>query len=419
MTMGGEGMNIIETLFLNSVFILFPLFSYFLFATSEHNLSARARNILFDFALYTSLYLILKCDTPHVAIRMMLLTVPLLIAYLKSKKLAIIIFSLCIGLYYVYSLKINPIYVIVEFLIYFIFIYILKRRNESKITIISVFTIIKIAFIIIEPYNFINSRLDMINEIFILSLSFYVTTHLICYFMDQSEKTMNLHMTLKELEHQKQLRDSLFKITHEIKNPIAVCKGYLDMFDTNNDNHVKKYIPIIKQEIERTLTLMEDFMMLTKLKVEKREMDISVLLQDVLEISSLTFQGRKIKFDCSLIDEEQYIEGDYNRLKQVFINIIKNAVEAIPYDKKGVIKFNVKTTSKSLVIIIADNGIGMTKEQLKKIGEPFFTTKKSGTGLGVKFSNEIIVAHEGHIEYKSKSNVGTRVTIFLPLKKSF
>lgn len=87
--------------------------------------------------------------------------------------------------------------------------------------------------------------------------------------------------------------------------------------------------------------------------------------------------------------------------------------------KKGVIKFNVKTTSKSLVIIIADNGIGMTKEQLKKIGEPFFTTKKSGTGLGVKFSNEIIVAHEGHIEYKSKSNVGTRVTIFLPLKKSF
>lgn len=408
-------MSIIELLLINSVFILFPLFSYFLFISSESNLTTRERSILFDFALYSSLYLVFRYNTPHVEIKAMLLTIPLLIAYLKNKKITILIFSLCISLYYIYFLEAAPVYAISKFLIYLIVINILKWRKEESLTVMSIFIIIQIPFLVIELYNPPYNQLMMVWEVAVLIFSFYLTTHLIYYFMNKSERIMNLHMTLKELEHQKQLRDSLFKITHEIKNPIAVCKGYLDMFDENNDNHTKKYIPIIKQEVERTLTLMEDFMMLTKLKVEKREIDISVLLQDVLEISDLTFRGRKIKFDCSMIDVEHYINGDYDRLKQVFVNLIKNAVEAIPFDKKGKIMFSIKTTPKALVISIADNGIGMSKQQLNKIGEPFFTTKKNGTGLGVKFSNEIIDAHGGTIKYKSNLNIGTTVTISLPL----
>lgn len=411
-------MNILEAIFLNSVFILLPLFSYFLFVTNERNLNKRTSSILFDLALYSSLYFMLKCDTTYTGIKIMFLTVPLLIAYLKSKNMTTIIFSICIASYYIQSMQLSILYTVIEFLIYFIFMYFLKKRNESDTTIISVFVIIKITFIILE-LDIINvNNIKILEEIVILPFAFYFTTHMICYLMAASEKTMSLHMTMKELEHQKQLRDSLFKITHEIKNPIAVCKGYLDMFDADNPDHVRRYIPIVKQEIERTLTLMNDFMMFTKLNVDKKKMDASVMLQDVCEMSSIMIKENKFKFSSQIIDDDVYIDGDYDRLKQVLINVIKNAIEAIPNGKKGQIKFNAKVTSKELIVIVTDNGMGMTKKVLSKIGEAFYTTKKGGTGLGVKLSNEIIEAHGGYINYKSKPNIGTTVTIALPLKKS-
>ena len=69
----------------------------------------------------------------------------------------------------------------------------------------------------------------------------------ILYLLQKAEDIVSIHMSLKEIEKEKQIRNSLFKITHEIKNPIAVCKGYLDMFDKNNNKHVDKFIPIINQ----------------------------------------------------------------------------------------------------------------------------------------------------------------------------
>jgi two-component system sporulation sensor kinase B len=188
------------------------------------------------------------------------------------------------------------------------------------------------------------------------------------------------------------------------------------MFDIDNSSHARRYIPIIKQEIERTLTLMSDFMMFTKINIEKRKMDVSVLLQDVCEMSYFMLKDKKIKFSCSVMDEEVLIDGDYGRLKQVFTNIIKNAMEAIDDSKQGVIKFHAKASSKGFIVTIADNGAGMNKQVLSKIGEAFYTTKSGGTGLGVKFSKEIIEAQGGYINYKSSPSVGTTVSIMLPLK---
>ena len=224
---------------------------------------------------------------------------------------------------------------------------------------------------------------------------------------------------IKELEKEKQLRDSLFKITHEIKNPIAVCKGYLDMLDIDNKKHIKTYIPIIKQEIQRTLMIMNDFLNLTKLKVERTKLDISVLLEDVCDMAKTLVRARNMTFICSILDDEIYLLGDYDRLKQVFINLIKNAIESIKEGTAGVIKIKSRRETKKNIIkiYISDNGIGMDEELLVRIGEPFYSTKKEGTGLGVRFSKEIIKAHDGEIIYKSKKGKGTTVIIILPLIK--
>ena len=227
---------------------------------------------------------------------------------------------------------------------------------------------------------------------------------------------MNLNTAIKELEKEKVLRTSLFKLTHEIKNPLAVCKGYLDMLDLNNKDKILKYIPIIKGEIERTLILMDDYLDYTKVKIQKEEVDIYLLLNDIIESLELFFKENKINLEYLVPDDELYLMVDYNRIKQVIVNILKNATEARDINKEElIIKIRTRVTKNYFKIIIEDNGIGMDKDVLEQVTDLFFTTKKNGTGLGTSLSKEIVELHGGKIKYLSEVGIGTTVIINLPI----
>ncbi len=185
------------------------------------------------------------------------------------------------------------------------------------------------------------------------------------------------------------------------------------MFDTKNKEHSKKYIPIMKEEIEKTLYLLEDFLAMNKLKINKEIIDINILLIDLIKRFDLYFKGKHIKTKIDLYDDEIYINGDYNRLTQVFVNIIKNSIEALKENPEIEIKSEPK--KEKIYIYFKDNGKGIPKDIIEKIKEPFFTTKEKGSGLGVALSDEIIRAHGGSITYKSKENEYTIVTIILPI----
>ena len=221
-------------------------------------------------------------------------------------------------------------------------------------------------------------------------------------------------MTYKELQKEKQIRLSLFKITHEIKNPIAVCKGYLDMLDVRNKEQVTKYIPIIKSEIERLLILLQDFLLINKCNMDLDIMDINMLVEDTLDKMNLLLKEKNIKVNTNLIDDEVYINGDYNRLSQVMINIIKNSIEAIKYDS-GIINIKESIKNNEYYLTIEDNGEGMTKEVLSKMKEPFFTTKTRGSGLGISLIYEIVEAHGGSVNYISSYGKGTKVILKFPI----
>ena len=230
---------------------------------------------------------------------------------------------------------------------------------------------------------------------------------------------LKLHKNIKRINHDKDVETSLFKITHEIKNPIAVCKGYLDMYDENKIEKFKKYVPILKEEIDKILILLEDFLSMNKLKINKDILDINLLLEDVVKNTELLFLKNNINLDTKISEDEIYINGDYNRLTQVFINIIKNSIESLDKSKNPKIKIWTKKEKDKINIFIKDNGIGMSKQTLEKIKEPFYTTKDKGSGLGVSLSNEIIKAHNGKLNYKSEINKYTLVTIILPLEKLY
>lgn len=107
------------------------------------------------------------------------------------------------------------------------------------------------------------------------------------------------------------------------------------------------------------------------------------------------------------------MNGDYNRLKQVFINVLKNSIEAMTNDKKHKLRIEVGSLNDEVEVKIIDNGVGIEKEDLKKIKHPFFSTKQNGTGLGVFLSSEIVKAHNGKIEFISDDN-GTTVILIFP-----
>ena len=398
----GDIMNIFDTILLDVILIIFPILFYLIYIFSNKNINKKTKNLIYNISIITSFFLIINYSNNNL-INYLLLSVLILISYLKKH----ISLSIVLTILIIILIKINIIMYIPY--ISLIILYIIKKhKNISNFIFIDTFMILVLITLLISNYS--------INNIFIFIIS-YLVVHIIYLLLNKSEEIIKYHLSYKELQQEKQIRLSLFKVTHEIKNPIAVCKGYLDMLNTNNQEQVEKYIPIIKGEIERLLTLLEDFMLVNKNNVELDIMDINMLLEEVIDKLKPMLEEKNIELENKLIDDEIYINGDYKRLSQVFINLVKNSIEAIPNNKEGLISIKNNINKNNLSITIEDNGVGISSKILKKIKEPFYTTKQRGTGLGVSLSNEIINAHQGTLEYYSKEGLYTKTIVKIPLYK--
>lgn len=392
----------IGSVFLIVICLFFPLLLYFLYLVYSKCSFEEEKQIFLDLALFSSFYLMIKfCNISLNFI--WILNIPILISFYYKKNKTGMILSIIMILILKYKFDINLLFSTINYSFSIIFIFLLKKH------ILNIFVIFNILF---NTFFLISGSINLSNFLIASSLPFFFYT-LIIFIFSKIENTINMYYSLKEISREKKLYESLFKITHEIKNPLAVCKGYLDMFDANDIKKSKKYINVINEEINRTLLLLKDFSDISKINVEKSLIDINLLLEDVCEEVSLAFNSN-IEFTWVLPNEELMIEADYNRLKQVFINIIKNAKESILNNGKVVL--TTKMIKGNYLIIIKDNGIGMDEETVKKIGQAFYTTKKNGTGLGVCLSKEIVTKHNGLIKYSSKKNKGTTVKIILPVK---
>lgn len=187
------------------------------------------------------------------------------------------------------------------------------------------------------------------------------------------------------------------------------------MIDYTNKEKAKKYNEIILSEIDRTLDIMDNFSEYTKINIKKDIMDLDSLITDTINSLNPIFKEKSIKVTYKY-DDELYIEGDYKRLKQVLINILKNSTEAITTN--GQITITLKKLKNNINLVIKDNGVGISKEDLDKIGDLFYTSKEKGCGIGVALSKEIINQHNGTITYTSKLENYTKVTIKLPLENN-
>lgn len=416
-------MDLFEGTLLNLMCISFPLLIYIICTIYIKNLDRKMNYIILDIALYSSVYLLIKFGTNVFIYPLLLLNIPLLIAALRKRMHSVIILSILLVLYYRNATGIEIFYLALEYVIYFIGYLFYCHGKDGKInalSLITAFSTIKAFMMSFKVFYFIPDSITSVYSgmllIFLTMIFFTILAFMVAFLLEKGEEAIDLNRVVYELEKEKKLRESLFKITHEIKNPIAVCKGYLDMMDYRDIDKVERYNSIIKDEINRTLILMDDFLDYTKIKVEKEEADFYLLIEDTCDIMKPLFNANDVSLKLDIPDDELYMELDYNRLKQVLVNLLKNSIEAKDKKKKSsYISIKAFVEGDDVNLIIKDNGVGMSQKSLDKVDEMFYTTKEKGTGLGVALSKEIIYQHDGSISYDSVKGKYTTVTIKLPI----
>ena len=399
-------------LVINGIVVVFPILVYTFFIVYEENMKLEKSNIMLKISLFVSMYLALYFKK-YVGLNYQIscLILPIILSYLYNEGKVALILSTILCLHSCFSLNYN----IYTSIIFFLLLYLAykkysKSNMSSKFLINSSIVLMLIYFVanLIISYNDI-VMLDEIISLIMYSLIIYA----INYGTNESKNIISLHMNLKEFEKEKNIKLNLFKITHEIKNPLTVINGYLSMFDVTDIEKSKRYISILKNEVNRTLNLLSDFMEFTKIKVVKKECNFNDLISDVKEVLIPFFVKKNVNYSFC-VQNNIIVNMDYNRIKQVIINVIKNAVEACR-ESNGMVTTTAFTEEDYLIIVVKDNGIGMDKFVLDNILVPFYTTKDNGTGLGVSLSKEILEAHGGTINYDSVKEKYTTCKITIPL----
>ncbi|WAA11134.1 PAS domain-containing sensor histidine kinase [Fervidibacillus albus] len=205
-------------------------------------------------------------------------------------------------------------------------------------------------------------------------------------------------------------------IAHEIRNPMTSLKGFIQLLKGSVDGY-SMYFNIIMAELERIESIVNEFLVLSKPQVVHYKMfNVVQIMKETIELLHPQAMMENIQIRTDFEVENFPIYCEPNQIKQVFINIIKNAIEVMP--KGRFITITISRLKKHFVkVSIQDEGSGISKDKIKKLGQPFYTTKERGTGLGLMISYKIIKEHGGKIEVESELGKGTVFHVMLPIDK--
>jgi two-component system phosphate regulon sensor histidine kinase PhoR len=231
---------------------------------------------------------------------------------------------------------------------------------------------------------------------------------------------------ITELKRLEQMRkDFVANVSHELKTPITSIKGFSETLldGALKDQQTAEYfLSIILKESDRLQTLIQDLLDLSKIEQQGYQLsiqtcDVKEILEDIKIILQNKSKEKEVEVSVSLPEGLLLIEGDLYRLKQIFINLISNALTYTP--KGGSVNVKVKKHDQFVQVIVSDTGIGMKKEEIPRIFERFYRVDRArsrnsgGTGLGLAIVKHLVEAHKGQISVSSKIGEGTTFTVKL------
>ena len=306
--------------------------------------------------------------------------------------------------------------------------------QEFLVAIVNVFVLLLALSILIAIFvsNWLTAPLRILQESF-SAVRFGTHNERISYskedeigslVKDYNQKLEELEYAAQKLarsERESAWREMAKQVAHEIKNPLTpmrlsvqhLLRSY-DANDPKSEDKLKRVANSIIEQIDALTNIANEFSNFAKMPLPSEEqLDIIALIRSAKQV--FVTDGVSVVVQSKL--EVATIRADRNQMIRVFNNLIKNAIQATPDSRKTELLISITRTEKQVQIDVADNGIGISKEKKNKIFTPYFTTKSTGTGLGLAMVRQIVENHHGTIDFDSEENVGTTFTIMLPLSE--
>jgi len=250
---------------------------------------------------------------------------------------------------------------------------------------------------------------NLIISLFIMSILFLLANNLLLKRKVQKEQ--------KQAElHKLELIGNLAASTaHEIRNPLTGIKGLVKLLsEENQDTKAQTYFNVIQSEIDRINAIVSELLILGKpTAYTLKTCNANEIVSEIAPIMTSEANYANVELTIHYHPEELPVSCVKDQLKQVILNLMKNALQAMPFG--GNLSIQLDKQSDRCRITVTDNGIGMKAEQISQAFNPFYTLKKDGSGLGLTVCKRIIDSYGGEIKIKSNLNQGTQVEILLPL----
>ena len=232
---------------------------------------------------------------------------------------------------------------------------------------------------------------------------------------------------LKKLERIR--TDFVANVTHEIRTPLTAVIGYLETLQAGaleNPEDAKRFIDIMLKQARRLNRLVEDLMTISRIELGEvllhfEEIVLPEVTENVISLLDATAAAKKIKIQNRLPQNLPQIKADRDRLIQVLVNVLDNAVKFTP--DGGLITIDAEEKAENVELTISDTGIGIPREEIQRLGERFYRVDKTrsrelgGTGLGLSIVKHLMIAHGGRMEIESQMGKGTKVLLFFPVTK--
>ncbi|BCB03920.1 ATP-binding protein [Bacillus sp. KH172YL63] len=243
----------------------------------------------------------------------------------------------------------------------------------------------------------------------------------LCYGIDYTNQKLNEQLLITS-EKSKVIGELAASIAHEIRNPLTTVRGFLQLMKERKKE--SDFEGIMLGEIDRIDEVLKELLLLAKPEAKSEEVpteqELSLdVFQEIMNVKIL-FEGIAMEQNKQIVvinslPAETLISFYRSHFKQVIINTVKNSMEALP--ERGTIKIKLDLWKDCVRIRIIDNGKGISKKRLSRIGEPYFTNKEKGTGIGLTICFKLVKDYEGEMSVKSKVGWGTTVTLLLQKKE--
>ncbi|GHI00288.1 ATP-binding protein [Neobacillus kokaensis] len=261
---------------------------------------------------------------------------------------------------------------------------------------------------------FTKDQSSQLSFVFIYYTITWICMMMVVFVIENVNQQMAIREKLKQDEKLNVVSQLAASVAHEVRNPLTSVRGFLQLIseDDNLRESQKAYIKIAVNELDHAQSIINDYLSLAKPHTE--EMSSINISEEVMKTVALmtsysNIQNITIETD---IQDSLFIKGNKGEIKQVLVNIMKNGIESMNIG--GILKVRTFERIGLIFIEIIDSGKGMTKQQLKNLGTPFYTTKEKGTGVGLTISFQLVHAMKGKITVQSQPEKGTNFTIQFP-----